>query len=824
MNTRTDQHCRVWFLNIIVIALLFPLQGVNVAAAQGRVSWTIDAQVTIPGHEIVERGAARARAELVEPLVTDIVSRGGSAEIRDLSGGSGEVSYAVKGAMTGTVAEFRQHFHAALRPRLRGLGRDTEIQITSRGAQSRTTDVMLAATPATGYIWTIADDSEFTEAAPPDFVMHTRGAGVSQHQTLHLKNDRSRAGIIKLVYRRPWEPGITTTRVLLDLDDLPSRLDLSDPSAPTTAAAPLARTATTVTAFPAMAAASIPTSLDWRSSGIVTPVRDQGNCGGCWAFGTVGIMESALWKSGTANIDLSEQYLISCNKDSWNCDNGGWTAHKYHYDSLGKSQTSIGAVMESAKPYTATNGTCSTALAHPYKLSAWQFIVATETTMPTVDQIKAAISTYGPITAGVCAGTGWDSYSGGIFTTDETSQCSGGTNHQIILVGWNDNGGTNGYWILRNSWGTSWGINGYMYIAYDKSRVGEGTSWVTTAAVAAPPTVTGVSPSSLAQGAMSQTVTISGSNLSGATLTVSGSGVTFGTATASATQIAVPITVAATAATGTRTVTITTNGGSATATLTVTAAVTAVPTITGISPSSLAQGATSQTVTISGSNLSGATLTVSGSGVTFGTATASATQIAVPITVAATAVIGSRTVTVTTAGGSATATFTVTAAAGAITLFSDGFEGSGWSTKQVSGSAGAWKLTTSGKYPVATPHGGTRLADFNSYTAMNGKTRLYYTSVITLPASAASISLKFWMFHDTGYKTSTDQVQPQISIDGVNWANAGAAVKRYNGSSGWTQTTVDLSAYKGKMVYFGFLGTSGYGNDIYLDDVTVQAQ
>jgi hypothetical protein len=99
--------------------------------------------------------------------------------------------------------------------------------------------------------------------------------------------------------------------------------------------------------------------------------------------------------------------------------------------------------------------------------------------MPTVDQIKSAIYTYGPVTAGVCAGSAWDDYSGGVFSTNETSQCDGGTNHQIILVGWDDNSG-NGYWILRNSWGAGWGINGYMYITYNTSRVGEGTSWVTT--------------------------------------------------------------------------------------------------------------------------------------------------------------------------------------------------------------------------------------------------------------------------------------------------------------------------------------------------------
>jgi C1A family cysteine protease len=102
--------------------------------------------------------------------------------------------------------------------------------------------------------------------------------------------------------------------------------------------------------------------------------------------------------------------------------------------------------------------------------------------VPTVDQIKYAIATYGPVTAGICAGRAFDYYSGGIFSTDETANCQGTdflpfqTNHQIILVGWNDAGG---YWILRNSWGSYWGEDGYMKIAYNTSHVGEGTSWVT---------------------------------------------------------------------------------------------------------------------------------------------------------------------------------------------------------------------------------------------------------------------------------------------------------------------------------------------------------
>jgi Papain family cysteine protease len=135
-------------------------------------------------------------------------------------------------------------------------------------------------------------------------------------------------------------------------------------------------------------------------------------------------------------------------------------------------------VLEGDDPYTPQDIKCSTAYNHPYKLSGWQFIVSSEFTMPTVEQIKNAIYTYGPVTAGVCADNGWYSYTSGVYTPTR-NDCQGSTDHQIILVGWED---ANQSWILRNSWGSSWGENGYMHIHWDASgttsRVGEGTSWV----------------------------------------------------------------------------------------------------------------------------------------------------------------------------------------------------------------------------------------------------------------------------------------------------------------------------------------------------------
>jgi hypothetical protein len=160
---------------------------------------------------------------------------------------------------------------------------------------------------------------------------------------------------------------------------------------------------------------------------------------------------------------------------------------------------------------------------------------------------------------------------------------------------------------------------------------------------------------------------------------------------------------------------------------------------------------------------------------------------------------------------------------GPTTLFSNGFEtaGSGWATAQVSGTAGAWTYVTSGTLPTASPHGGSYLAKFNSYDSASGsQTRVYRTTGFAIPSTATTATLTFWMYHDTGYSTSADKVQLQIST-GSTWANVGTAVNRYDGSTGWKLHTIDVTAYKGTTVQLGFLGISAFGNNEFIDDVTV---
>jgi len=215
----------------------------------------------------------------------------------------------------------------------------------------------------------------------------------------------------------------------------------------------------------------LPDYFNWYDLGGCTPIKNQGNCGSCWAFGTVGPLESAILLSGGGEVDLSEQWLVSCNSDGWGC-NGGWWAHDYHQwktDPCGDT----GAVLESEFPYVAYNAPCNCPYPHDYLIDDWAF-VGSEHGIPSVSAIKQAIYDHGPISVAVRADSAFQSYNGGIFN----EHSSGDVNHAVVLVGWDDNQGSDGIWFLRNSWGEGWGEDGYMRIEYGCSSVGYSACYI----------------------------------------------------------------------------------------------------------------------------------------------------------------------------------------------------------------------------------------------------------------------------------------------------------------------------------------------------------
>jgi C1A family cysteine protease len=206
---------------------------------------------------------------------------------------------------------------------------------------------------------------------------------------------------------------------------------------------------------------ALPSHTDWRDNGgnYVTPVRDQKSCGSCWAFATTAALESVTLRAlGTPGVDLNlaEQILLSCS-GAGNCQQGG---------SIGSASSYIkdtGLPLESCYGYTGANGTCSSACsdweASSYKITNYSYVTSTS---PTVETLKNALYTYGPLVTTMQVYSDFDSYESGIYSY-VTGYKRGG--HAILLVGYDDAGQ---YFICKNSWGTWWGESGYFKIAYSQ--------------------------------------------------------------------------------------------------------------------------------------------------------------------------------------------------------------------------------------------------------------------------------------------------------------------------------------------------------------------
>ncbi len=162
-------------------------------------------------------------------------------------------------------------------------------------------------------------------------------------------------------------------------------------------------------------------------------------------------------------------------------------------------------------------------------------------------------------------------------------------------------------------------------------------------------------------------------------------------------------------------------------------------------------------------------------------------------------------------------------------VFTESFDGvtfppTDWGQDFLSGTS-PWLRSTSGTFPTILPHSGAGMAYWNSFSYSNGISTRLYTPVLDL-STVALPTVKFWMSHDTGYPTNADRVQIQVSTDGgTTWSNVGSPINRYDATCStpcWKQHAVALpTASMGNNVRIGFVGISAYGNNIYLDDVTV---
>lgn len=190
-------------------------------------------------------------------------------------------------------------------------------------------------------------------------------------------------------------------------------------------------------------------NIDWRSSGVVNSVKDQGQCGSCWAFSTTASTESAWAISGRGLISLSEQQLVSCSSAQGNqgC-SGGWYFWAWDYMRTNAVET------EANYPYTSGAGATGACKVNSslgvVKVSSYTQVAASSTA------IKSAINLK-PVSVAIEADTyAFQTYSTGILTTG----CGTNIDHAVVAVGYGSN-----YYIVRNSWGGSWGESGYVRIA-----------------------------------------------------------------------------------------------------------------------------------------------------------------------------------------------------------------------------------------------------------------------------------------------------------------------------------------------------------------------
>jgi len=202
-------------------------------------------------------------------------------------------------------------------------------------------------------------------------------------------------------------------------------------------------------------------SVDWTTKGVVTPIKDQGQCGSCWTFSTTGATECAYaikWGSEYL-VSLSEQELLDCSSydGTYNNDgcNGGWPASALEYVS-----NKGGLCLEEAYPYLGYESNCNSAsCGYRYADGLTYSAVAVDNE----GALETAL-TKGCVSILIEAdGSTFQFYSSGVYS----DTCGTYTDHAVLAVGYGNDPSGGNYWKVKNSWGTWWGMEGYVLMCKD---------------------------------------------------------------------------------------------------------------------------------------------------------------------------------------------------------------------------------------------------------------------------------------------------------------------------------------------------------------------
>ncbi|CAH1225445.1 CTSL [Branchiostoma lanceolatum] len=206
--------------------------------------------------------------------------------------------------------------------------------------------------------------------------------------------------------------------------------------------------------------AELPAEVDWRNKGYVTPVKDQGQCGSCWAFSTTGSLEGQWFGKTGRLVPLSEQNLVDCSGAYGNLGcQGGLMDDAFSY-----IRDNGGVDTEASYPYTGRNGQCR-----------FNKTNVGATDMGFVDipagnetALMHAVATVGPVSVAIDAGhSSIQFYHQGVY--DEPSCSSTHLDHGVLAVGYGTYN-SKAYWLVKNSWNTTWGDGGYIMMARNKNN------------------------------------------------------------------------------------------------------------------------------------------------------------------------------------------------------------------------------------------------------------------------------------------------------------------------------------------------------------------